>query len=72
MVVFFRYQFFFFHQRVLNIQSLVVSKLDSQSKGCGFESRLIKNTRWKWVKAMLGSIPAPNSGSFMEKIRKDK
>jgi hypothetical protein len=27
---------------------LVVSKLDSQSKGCGFKSRLIQNTRWKW------------------------
>jgi len=41
---------------------LVVSKLNSRSKGCGFESRLIQNTRWKWVKAMPGSIPAPNSG----------
>ncbi len=44
---------------------LVVSKLDSRSKGCGLKSRLIQNTRWKnGVKAMLGSIPAPNSGSF--------
>jgi hypothetical protein len=28
---------------------LVVSKLDSSSKGCAFESRLIQNTRWKWL-----------------------
>jgi hypothetical protein len=48
---------------------LVVSKLDSRSKGRVFESRLIHNTRCKWstFKAMPGSIPAPNSGSFVEK-----
>ena len=27
---------------------LVGNELDSQSKGCWFESRLIQNTRWKW------------------------
>jgi len=26
----------------------VVRENDSRSKGCGFESRLIQNTRWKW------------------------
>ncbi len=48
---------------------LVVSKLDSRSKGCGFKSRLFHNTRWKWstFKAMPGPIPAPNSGSYVEK-----
>ncbi len=47
---------------------LVVSELDSQSKGCGFESRLIQILLdGNGLKAMLGSIPAPNSGSFMEK-----
>jgi hypothetical protein len=29
--------------------SLVVSKLDSPSKGCWFESRVIQSTRWKWL-----------------------
>ncbi len=33
-----------------------------RSKGCGLESCLIQNTRWKWVKAMPGLIPAPKSG----------
>jgi hypothetical protein len=46
---------------------LVVSELDSQSKGCGFESRLIQILDGNGLKAMPGSIPAPNSGSFMEK-----
>jgi hypothetical protein len=47
----------------------VVSELDSRSKSCGFDSRLIQNTTWKWAtfKAMPGLIPAPNSGLFMEK-----
>ncbi len=27
---------------------LVVSKLDSRSKGCWFEFCLIQNTTWKW------------------------
>jgi hypothetical protein len=27
---------------------LVVSKLDLRSNDCGFESRLIQYTRWKW------------------------
>jgi hypothetical protein len=32
-------------------------------------SNLSQNTRWKWstIKAMPGLIPAPNSGSFVEK-----
>ncbi len=29
---------------------LVVGELVSRSKGCGFKSRHIQNTRWKWVK----------------------
>jgi hypothetical protein len=28
---------------------LVASELNSRSKGCGVESRLIQNTRWKWL-----------------------
>ncbi len=28
---------------------LVISGLDSQSKGCGFESCLIQYTRWEWL-----------------------
>ncbi len=37
-------------------------------KAVGFKSCLIHNTRWKWstFKAMPESIPAPNSGSFVE------
>jgi hypothetical protein len=50
---------------------LVVSELDSQSKGCGFESRLIQILDGNGLKAMPGSIPAPNSGSFMEKYKKN-
>ncbi len=46
---------------------LVVSELNSQFKGCGFESCLIKTTKWKWLMSNHGSIPAPNSGPFMEK-----
>jgi hypothetical protein len=46
---------------------LVVSELDSQSKDCGFESRLIQILDGNGLKAMPGSIPAPNSGSIMEK-----
>ncbi len=48
---------------------LVVSGLDSRSKGCGFESRLAlsKILDVNWLKAMPVSIPAPNSGSFIEK-----
>jgi hypothetical protein len=36
-------------------------------------SILVQNTRWKWstFKAMPGSIPAPNSGSFVEKNKKN-
>ncbi len=45
---------------------LVVSKLDSRSKDCGFESRLIKILDGNGLKAIPGSIPLPNSGSFME------
>ncbi len=46
---------------------LVVSKLDSQSKGCGFKSGLIQIQDRNGLRAMPGSIPAPNSDSFMEK-----
>jgi len=49
------------------LSGLVVSELDSRSKGCGFESRLIQHTRWKWVKPILGSIPAPSSGLCSKK-----
>jgi hypothetical protein len=50
----------------------VVSGVDSRSEGCGFESHLVlsKILDGNGLKAMPGSIPAPNSGSFMEKIRK--
>jgi hypothetical protein len=36
-------------------------------------SNLGQNTRWKWstYKAMPGSIPAPNFGSFVEKNKKN-
>jgi hypothetical protein len=36
-------------------------------------SNLVLNTRWKWstLKAMPGSILAPNSGSFVEKNKKN-
>ncbi len=46
---------------------LVVSKLDSKFKGFGFEYRLIQILDGNELKAMPGSISAPNSGSFMEK-----
>jgi hypothetical protein len=34
---------------------------------------LVQNIRWKWsiFKAMPGLIPAPNSGSFVEKNKKN-
>ncbi len=38
------------------------SKLDSQLEGCGFESHPILDGNG--VKAMPGSIPAPNPGSL--------
>jgi hypothetical protein len=46
----------------------VVSGLGSRSKGCGFKSCLVlsKILDGNGLKAMPGSIPAPNSGSFME------
>jgi hypothetical protein len=49
----------------------VVSGLNSRSKGCGFESCLVlyKILDGNGLKAMPGSIPAPNSGLF---IRKEK
>jgi hypothetical protein len=36
-------------------------------------SNLVQNTSWNWLtfKAMPGSIPAPNSGSFVEKNKKN-
>ncbi len=43
-------------------QGLVVSKLDSQWEGCGFESHPILDGNG--VKAMPGSVLAPNPGSF--------
>ncbi len=57
---------------------LVISKLDSRSNGCGFESRLIIDGNGQHFKAMPGSIPAPNSGrnknkgSQMGQIDKNK
>jgi len=40
-----------------------------ENKGCGFESRLIQNTRWLiGVKIMPGSIPEPNTGSENKNI----
>ncbi len=47
---------------------LLVSKLDSQLEGCGFESHPILDGNG--VKAMPGSIPAPSPGSFNWKGRK--
>jgi hypothetical protein len=41
---------------------LVVSELDSRSKGCGFKSCLIQILDVNGLKAMPGTIPAPNSG----------
>ncbi len=41
---------------------LVVSKLDSRLEGCGFKSHPMVDGNG--VKAMLGSIPAHNPGSF--------
>ena len=44
---------------------VVVSKLGSQSKGCGLESHLFQILHGNGVKAMPGSIPViPNPGSF--------
>jgi len=47
---------------------LVISKLDSQLEGRGFESHPILDGNG--VKAMLGSIPTPNPGSFSNWKRK--
>ncbi len=51
------------------VQWLANSTLDLKVVG----SNLVQNIRWKWstYKAMPGSIPAPNSGSFMEKNKKN-
>jgi hypothetical protein len=38
------------------------NKLDSRSKGCGFESPVIKNTRWKWL------MPKPCQDQFLRPI----
>ena len=43
---------------------LVVSKHSSRSKGCGFKSGLIQNTRWKRVQRHTRIDPAFNSGLF--------
>ncbi len=56
-----------FYWRVGRQCGLVVTNLDTQTKGCGFDSGFIQNTRWKWGKSMQGLIPAPNSGSFENK-----
>ncbi len=47
---------------------LVVSGLGSRPKDCGFKSRLVlsKILDGDGLKAMPGSIPEPNSVSFME------
>jgi hypothetical protein len=51
----------------------LVSGLDSRSKGCGFEPHLVlsKILDGNGLKAMPGSIPAPNSGLFMQKNKKN-
>jgi hypothetical protein len=36
--------------------------IDSRSNGCGFKSRLIQNTRWKW------SIKKPGQDRFLHPI----
>ncbi len=63
---------FLFNRRVLHKgrkTGLVVSGLDSRSEGCGLKSCLVlyKILDGNGLKAMPGSISAPNSGSFMEK-----
>ncbi len=47
----------------------MVSRLDSQSKGCGFESHLVLSKILDGIglKAMPGLIPASNPCSFIEK-----
>ncbi len=54
-----------FGKNQLRIQLQVIGVC--KSKGCGFESRLIQILDGNGLKAMTGSIPTPNSGSFMEK-----
>jgi len=46
----------------------VVRELDSQLEGCGFKSHPMLDENG--VKAMPGSIPAPNPGSFINEKRK--
>ncbi len=44
---------------------LVVTKLDSHWKGCGFKYHLIQYTIWKWGQSHANlprAIPVPNSG----------
>ncbi len=47
------------------VRSRVFSKLDSQSEGRGFESHPLLDGYG--VKAMPGSIPAPNPGVFINR-----
>ncbi len=62
-------QYFKLKYHIEGCKSGLDSGLNSQSKGCGFESCLIlsKILDGNGLKAMPGSIPAPNSGSFVEK-----
>ncbi len=46
---------------------LVVSKLDSRSKGCGSKLVSSKILDGNGVNTMPGSIPSPNYGSFENK-----
>jgi hypothetical protein len=48
----------------------VVRELDSQSKGYGFESRFIQNTKWKWGQGHAG-INFCNLFSFSLKFQKN-
>jgi hypothetical protein len=40
-----------FYYYVDRQSGLVVSELDSRSKGCEFKSRLFQNARWKWCQS---------------------
>jgi len=49
---------------------LVGSKLDSRSKGCGFESRPIQNKRWKWDESNARIDSCTQFWFIADKIRK--
>ncbi len=48
----------------------MVSELESQSKGCGFKSRLIQNTRWKWGQSHASIDSCTQFWFIVDKIKK--